>query len=723
MGTSNSEDAREVLRSNLWPTGTRVMLLSVPWDSAYRDVVAWESAEARDAWFAAQTDVAWTDVSFNYLWPNQPVAVPVPFSTAYRYNYIAVTNPAQPVTDEGPVRTYYYFVTDVQYLSPQASNLTVELDVMTTYAEHITFGRAFVDRGHIAMANSNVTSDPAEMTGEMLNDYLSLPEGIDIGSSYQVANQTTLDFLQNVPDNRPKVIFISTADLTASPGNISEPNLDVARGQFADGIPCGCNVYCCYSDDLPTFMALLQRYSWVAQCIIAMYVFPGAFVSNGQKAKFLGASGNYEFYYLGSTDSFNGQSEQLAEVSVFDGVAAGLDGYSDLAKLYTYPYSVIEMTTWTGNPVYLKPQLVDGSTLQMYDMACALMPFARIAVFAKNYGRNHNSSQLQSNYIVINMHGDPQEVLIPNGDFLDSAVYLTDFPQLAIVNNNYYTYLASTVNTRSYSYESAGWRLARANMYAEQAYTNATQGNVMDALGNFMTSAAQKTNAERSLNSGLFTSTSGAAADVIGSLISLNPGQAIGGAFGGMNSAVAANAAYQNAVNTIDTSQALGYLNTISNQVIAGANKDLAKRAAQGDYQNAVAAIDATVQDAALTPPSTVGQMGGNGFNWKNGLFCVTIRWKTICGAALAAVGDYFRRYGYAVRRWLPLGTPAHMLCMSKFAYWRVLESEITCAWANESERETMRGIVEKGVTLWDAPESIGNTDLADNAARAGYSY
>ena len=190
-----------------------------------------------------------------------------------------------------------------------------------------------------------------------------------------------------------------------------------------------------------------------------------------------------------------------------------------------------------------------------------------------------------------------------------------------------------------------------------------------------------------------------------------------------MNSAVAANAAYQNAVNTIDTNQALGYLNTISNQVIAGANKDLAKRAAQGDYQNAVAAIDATVLDAALTPPSTIGQMGGNGFYWQNGLFCVTIRWKTICGAALAAVGDYFRRYGYAVRRWLPLGTPAHMLCMSKFAYWRVLESEITCAWANESERETMRGIVEKGVTLWDAPESIGNTDLADNAARAGYSY
>ena len=73
--------------------------------------------------------------------------------------------------------------------------------------------------------------------------------------------------------------------------------------------------------------------------------------------------------------------------------------------------------------------------------------------------------------------------------------------------------------------------------------------------------------------------------------------------------------------------------------------------------------------------------------------------------------------------RFLPLGTVPHMLCMSKFAYWKCKETNLTCANANESERETMRGIVEKGVTLWDAPESIGNTDLSANQPKSGYAY
>jgi len=154
-----------------------------------------------------------------------------------------------------------------------------------------------------------------------------------------------------------------------------------------------------------------------------------------------------------------------------------------------------------------------------------------------------------------------------------------------------------------------------------------------------------------------------------------------------------------------------------------GRDYNTALRSNQGDYQNAIAGINATVQDAALTPPSTVGQSGGQGFNWKNGLVCITVTYKTLAGASLNAVADYFRRYGYSVRRFLSLGSVRHMLCMSKFAYWKAIGASLTCANANESERETMRGILEKGVTLWDAPESIGNTAATDNAARDGYSY
>ena len=155
----------------------------------------------------------------------------------------------------------------------------------------------------------------------------------------------------------------------------------------------------------------------------------------------------------------------------------------------------------------------------------------------------------------------------------------------------------------------------------------------------------------------------------------------------------------------------------------AGRDYNTALQSNQGDYQNAIAGINATVQDAALTPPSTVGQAGGQGFNYKNGLVGITVTYKTLSGAARDAVADYFRRYGYSVRRYLAVGTVRHMLCMTKFAYWRLVDASIVCGAANESERETMRGIAEKGVTLWDAPESIGHTAATDNAPRSGYAY
>ena len=134
------EDFPQTLAADLWPIGTKVQLLSVPWDENYRDVVAWDAA-ARDAWFDAHLTDSWHSVQFTHLRPGEPVALPVPYSSVYKYNYLAVTNPSQPVTDEGPVRTQYYFITGSTYLSPQATLINVQLDVMTTYAGEIELAR------------------------------------------------------------------------------------------------------------------------------------------------------------------------------------------------------------------------------------------------------------------------------------------------------------------------------------------------------------------------------------------------------------------------------------------------------------------------------------------------------------------------------------------------------------------------------------------------------
>ena len=72
-----------------------------------------------------------------YLRPGESIRIPVPYSTAYQFNYVIVRNPQQPVDLEGAKRAYYYFITATRYVSPQVTEITLQLDVMTTYAPDI----------------------------------------------------------------------------------------------------------------------------------------------------------------------------------------------------------------------------------------------------------------------------------------------------------------------------------------------------------------------------------------------------------------------------------------------------------------------------------------------------------------------------------------------------------------------------------------------------------
>lgn len=721
-----SEDAPR-LTSTTWPVGTRVRLLTVPWDSAYRDVVAWESAERRDEWFGSQSG-SWFASNFQNLRPGEPVDVPVPYSSVYRYNYICVTNPQQPVTDEGPERTYFYFITSSQYLSPQATRLTIQLDVMTTYAGGISYGRAFVERGHIAVANGNVHGD---LTGSKLNRYLTLPEGLDVGSEYQPCAREFIPIVGPELQYGPKIIIISTADLAADPGTESSPSLNVADGQFADGLPSGSNVYWCSLANFKSVMSAMKNKSWAAQCIVSIYTFPGRLLSDGPSFKLFGSGP--EMHFIGNTDSLTSDSKAYwTTENVFTQLAKGLKGDSDVRKLYAYPYSVIELSTFTGNPVFLKPQLVRGNNLSIFWIGCALAPFAKVGLFPRNYG-DPDANTAEISYTYMGFEGSVKNGVIPGGDFLDTAVWLTDFPQFSLVNNNYLTYLAGTTHTRAYQYQSAGWQKSRAALSAATEYENAVQSAQAQGLNaRDLTNAAMR-NANDTANNAYVTAgigLVGGAADMLtgaawrgGEGHTSNPGGVFSLGASAINSVLSAQTQQNNAIHMAGTQQQ-NAARTMNTQLgIADRNNTLAARVASGDYQNAIAGINATVQDAALTPPSTVGQAGGEGFNWKNGLVGITVTYKTLAGASKETVADYFRRYGYAVQRFLPLGTVRHMLCMSKFAYWKCKETSITCGQANETEREAMRGVIEKGVTLWDAPEDIGNIDPAFNVALDGYSY
>ena len=84
-------------------------------------------------------------------------------------------------------------------------------------------------------------------------------------------------------------------------------------------------------------------------------------------------------------------------------------------------------------------------------------------------------------------------------------------------------------------------------------------------------------------------------------------------------------------------------------------------------------------------------------------------------------IGEYWLRYGYAVRQFLK--PPRDLHCMNNFTYWKMAETYLTCASADEGAKDVIRGIFEKGVTVWANPDNIGRIDIADNTPLPGIPY
>lgn len=203
-------------------------------------------------------------------------------------------------------------------------------------------------------------------------------------------------------------------------------------------------------------------------------------------------------------------------------------------------------------------------------------------------------------------------------------------------------------------------------------------------------------------------------------------GAAIGAAGAGIG---AASNLIQAGMQTSANDEMLAIRNLAAGQNIAAqqsqggyirdTNRTLADFAARGDYSNAIAAIQSKVQDAALIQPTVSGQYGGDAANHAHATSELSIRWKMIDMAAVKRIGEHWLRYGYAVNIQV-YDLPVDMMVMTKFTYWKLSETYIRAGGMPESFKQAIRGIFEKGVTVWRNPNDIGFIDHADNAPLTG---
>jgi hypothetical protein len=735
-----------------WNPESTVSLYRVPWDSSYDNVIDWK-VQDRDAYFDSipSKDVV-TKSDSAYMPLGMQICVDVPYEQARKFNYVVVSNPGQPVEGDEPYKLYY-FIVGTGYPNPSSTVLTCSLDVWTTRFGDVSFDVGYVERGHIALANAGLVDAPAGGYTKALNLYCTQSDGVATGDQYITYDVDT--FQISDPTKPTYVAVVSTAVLYSSEGKsdwgtVDNPNLRSATGTYVDGVFSGCDVTILSTRDLSFMLGALSTAPWVAQCIISIGTVPNKLLNFDYLKEVTVYFGEVPFKIFKPNTKFKksmnwnfGDVPQLSDDSVIDVGRLKSDKrwlkteddpvrfYRDLDKLNAFPYSVIELaSSCSGQSVFLKPELLGGDVTPLVFIACAVQPFASCAVAPKFYG-HFQGNQFS---VAVNDNGTVDVRDIPYGEFLNCAIWFDDFPQWSIVNNAYIAFMASTAHTRAYQYDNANWSLNRSNLAAKNSYTN-SQIDYNTAYGNAVREinrsqdvyAAQYAQREREVSAGNLST----AVSTVASLPdALKSGTKLGGGLGAVGMAAAAvtpaiASMYTNATS-LDTMQAVNAANYKWSFQNARASRDASKQMAEnnlatattvnrGDYDMEVQGLDAAYADARLTQPSQSGNSGGNGLRYANGVeWLVEVRYKTLSDDAIIRNGDFFKRFGYSVNRYVNM--PASLSLCNHYTYWKVQQLETSSALMNEDEKDVMKGIFSKGVTVWRDPADVGHVSPKANS-------
>lgn len=712
----------------VWTPGTVLSLVNVPWNNDYRDIVRFTNKEALNTYITGLEPTGTRIEKLSYVKPNTPVRVNLPINKAIVYNYLRASNPIQPIPGMDIKKDYYYFITDVRYLSPNTTELVLQLDVWQTFGYDVTFGSSYVERGHIGIAAENNFDSFGR-------DYLTVPEGFDLGGEYrtlQIRYERLMERQQNLNPGGSSftsdVIVVSTVDLTESGGTAAAPELVAAKGGVIEAGIAGAEVRVFDFGQFQAFMTNKRNQPWVTQGIISAKAMP----------KINRYDPDFPYEPTGALIGEYRPMPRLKKHFTNWREASWVPGrYSHLKKFWTYPYMGIELTCFTGNSVVLKPESWQSPDAEVMERATFTPPSTRVDFIPRYYNA---AGTIAGNYMGLpdayiasqpaNIRDNLYNTGDDYGDYLDVAVGITNFPTLPMVNNGQLGYLASNNSTINYQRQSADWSQQRSLNAASTGYDQASKGlETAQALNQIGINAdiAQTGNVNRTQ---VAQSVVSAGTQIVGGALGGAGGGPAGVAMGALGSAVSAGG---NLINTgiqvgandealaIRNAAAAGTLaaNQSQGSYIRDTNKSLADWSARGDYANEIAGINAKVQDAAMIQPSVSGQFGGETINTTHGTMQMSLRWKMIDNASIRRIGEFWLRYGYRIN--MPVfNLPQNMMVMSKFTYWKLTETYLQSSPMPETFKQAIRGIFEKGVTVWAAPEYIGNTDFADNAPIEG---
>lgn len=721
---------------SVWGPGTEVTLCNVPWDSMYRDVYWFDGPEKAIEYINDYNKNRYIPTvnikNLTYCPQNAPVRINIPFSEANTFNYLIVRNSSFPISQKNRATTFFYFIQSVEYVAPETTQLTVSLDVWQTYHNLVRFRSAYIERSHCLEQTQKVIAN--NWSGRdfvrFCRRWLKQPESFSLGERHAIYRSWFGNIITgNLNDFKRQfdyvAIIVSTTNLNVDFGTTGNPTLNTALGSNVDSIVphlkttdqkssihliSGATYYMCDLDKLPKIMEELSKAPWVSQGILDIYYVPANTVQGEDMSGKLSSIGlkkvvrtnNYQVVRVAEHFAPNKLVEFL-KVNNNDIKGKNLKRLKRFFKFYTSPYMFIELSFNNGQVMQVCPEYLNSSDLIDVSVESHLLPPSpRIVAYITGY----NTDKLNT-------------VWKTDTEYVNEAMVIDNFPHVPVVNDQSMIWYASHAHSIAQNRNAASWGLDKSTRAADTSFDATMRGirtgnaimqnnlgaqNLNTALANTAQMAHQQVNSANRAISGI----GGAASTALS-----NPLSAIGQLGGYVQGQVTSDISTGIDINARNLSNVISQNLTRANQseqnALAGtnaaANRDLAKWASQGDYQQQIASLNASVKDAQITSPSVSGATGGDPFNWIMNGALIFAKLKMVGQDVIRRQGQFWERYGYACDFFLSQ-LPDRLQAMTRFSYWKCQDVRIVSSACPQTYIDTLRGMLEKGVTVWHSPMS-----------------
>lgn len=290
------------------PNTNVYLLTGVPLDNTYKDTLTFPTKEAQSAYFHGKLFSTYHYTDFSYQRMNSSIRVPANAENLWNVNYLMYQN-----TNFGN-KWFYAFVTQVNYLNQNTTELVFEIDEYQTWMFDIQIKPSFVSREHTN--NDTIGAN-------------TVPEGLELGPYIKMESTNTA--------YGTNVCILLAASAT--------PQGDPIDGGLYCGIYSGLAYYAFDSSQSAAVNAMIEEYIAHGQgdAIVGISMVPKFLISS--------AGGKLPNSSIATTDVFRSPARPTT-----------LDGYAPRNnKLYTYPYCFLALTTGTGSSAVYRYELLPNN--------------------------------------------------------------------------------------------------------------------------------------------------------------------------------------------------------------------------------------------------------------------------------------------------------------------------------------------------------------------------